>query len=285
MDAAVRPASVRRRWFVWLYRCVVHSTNNVSSTLYEWQGADRGPSPTASRRRDHGRAPSPRRSRAQGGAARPRHGPSRAGGGQGWRPRRDQIDSMSRRGSARSTSGPGPSRRPAGPASPATRSPPPPCASPTPRASTPLSMRRLAAELDAGTMTLYHYVRTKDELLTLRHRRGDGRGRRARRTSCPPTGAARDHAHRQPLPRRAGAAPVDPRHRRRSAARAPTACATSTSRCRPSSSLDVAARREARHRHRRRRVRLRLLPVASGRTPATATRPSWSPSSSATWTG
>ena len=28
-------------------------------------------------------------------------------------------------------------------------------------------MRRLAAELDAGTMSLYHYVRTKDELLTL----------------------------------------------------------------------------------------------------------------------
>jgi AcrR family transcriptional regulator len=30
-----------------------------------------------------------------------------------------------------------------------------------------LSMRRLAAELGAGTMTLYHYIRTKDELLTL----------------------------------------------------------------------------------------------------------------------
>ena len=30
-----------------------------------------------------------------------------------------------------------------------------------------MSMRRIAAELDAGTMTLYHYVRTKDELLTL----------------------------------------------------------------------------------------------------------------------
>lgn len=30
-----------------------------------------------------------------------------------------------------------------------------------------VSMRRLAAELDAGTMTLYHCVRTKDELLTL----------------------------------------------------------------------------------------------------------------------
>lgn len=32
-----------------------------------------------------------------------------------------------------------------------------------------LSMRRLAAELGAGTMTLYHYVRTKDELLALLH--------------------------------------------------------------------------------------------------------------------
>jgi AcrR family transcriptional regulator len=30
-----------------------------------------------------------------------------------------------------------------------------------------LSMRRVAAELGAGTMTLYHYVRTKDELLAL----------------------------------------------------------------------------------------------------------------------
>jgi AcrR family transcriptional regulator len=30
-----------------------------------------------------------------------------------------------------------------------------------------LSMRRLAIELEAGTMTLYHYVRTKDELLAL----------------------------------------------------------------------------------------------------------------------
>jgi AcrR family transcriptional regulator len=30
-----------------------------------------------------------------------------------------------------------------------------------------VSMRRLATELDVGTMTLYHYVRTKDELLAL----------------------------------------------------------------------------------------------------------------------
>jgi AcrR family transcriptional regulator len=32
-----------------------------------------------------------------------------------------------------------------------------------------LTMRRLAAELEAPTMTLYHYVRTKDELLSLIH--------------------------------------------------------------------------------------------------------------------
>lgn len=32
-----------------------------------------------------------------------------------------------------------------------------------------LTMRRLAAELEAPTMTLYHYVRTKDELLALIH--------------------------------------------------------------------------------------------------------------------
>jgi len=30
-----------------------------------------------------------------------------------------------------------------------------------------VSMRRIAADLGAGTMTLYHYVRTKDELMTL----------------------------------------------------------------------------------------------------------------------
>ena len=30
-----------------------------------------------------------------------------------------------------------------------------------------LSMRRIARELGAGTMSLYHYVRSKDELLAL----------------------------------------------------------------------------------------------------------------------
>ena len=69
--------------------------------------------------------------------------------------------------SAPSTCGRGSTAARAGPASPATRSPPPRSASPTPRASRAVSMRRIAAELDAGTMTLYHYVRTKDELLTL----------------------------------------------------------------------------------------------------------------------
>ena len=43
----------------------------------------------------------------------------------------------------------------------------PPCGSPTHEGFDALSMRRIAAELDAGTMTLYHYVRTKDELLAL----------------------------------------------------------------------------------------------------------------------
>src|SRR5271163_4622157 len=32
-----------------------------------------------------------------------------------------------------------------------------------------LSMRRMASELGVGTMTLYYYVRTKDELLSLMH--------------------------------------------------------------------------------------------------------------------
>ena len=36
-----------------------------------------------------------------------------------------------------------------------------------PTGSTPLSMARVAAELGAGTMSLYRYVASKDELLTL----------------------------------------------------------------------------------------------------------------------
>ena len=53
-------------------------------------------------------------------------------------------------------------------------------------------MRRIAAELDAGTMTLYHYVRTKDELLSLVDRRGDGRGRAPGRRAVPRRLARRD---------------------------------------------------------------------------------------------
>ena len=53
-----------------------------------------------------------------------------------------------------------------------------------------LSMRRLAAELDAGTMTLYHYVRTKDELLALVNDAVMGEVV-VPPASCRPTGAAR----------------------------------------------------------------------------------------------
>ena len=55
-----------------------------------------------------------------------------------------------------------------------------------------MSMRRLAAELDAGTMTLYHYVRTKDELLTLVVDAVMGEVvRAADGSACPRTGARR----------------------------------------------------------------------------------------------
>ena len=54
-------------------------------------------------------------------------------------------------------------------------------------------MRRLAAELDAGTMTLYHYIRTKDELLALVTDAVMGEMVRARRT--------------RPLPARTGGPP------------------------------------------------------------------------------
>ena len=45
-----------------------------------------------------------------------------------------------------------------------------------------VSMRRVAARLEAGTMTLYHYVQSKDDLVALMDgRRTDGRGARALR--------------------------------------------------------------------------------------------------------
>ena len=98
-----------------------------------------------------------------------------------------------------------------------------------------VSMRRIATELDAGTMTLYHYVRTKDELLTLVVDAVMGEVVLPADEPMPERLARRAHAarraHRAPSLR---ASSVDPRHRRRSRRSVRTACGTSTSRCRRS---------------------------------------------------
>ena len=93
-----------------------------------------------------------------------------------------------------------------------------------------VSMRRLAAELDAGTMSLYHYVRTKDELLDARRRRSDGRGRAPDGSANATRLACGDHPHRQAVARRAcgvtrgsSTSPTTPTSGR-------TRCVTSTSR-------------------------------------------------------
>ena len=62
-----------------------------------------------------------------------------------------------------------------------------------------VSMRRIAAELDAGTMTLYHYVRTKDELLALVTDAVMGEVR-ARPTTCPTDWREAMRRHRPPHP-------------------------------------------------------------------------------------
>ena len=70
-----------------------------------------------------------------------------------------------------------------------------------------VSMRRVAAELGAGTMTLYHYVRTKDELVDADGRRDHGRDPDPRRRA--PGGLARGDARdRAPLARDVPAPPV-----------------------------------------------------------------------------
>ena len=95
-----------------------------------------------------------------------------------------------------------------------------------------LSMRRLALELDAGTMTLYHYVRTKDELLAIVNDSvmgelivPDG--------ELPTDWRGRDLGHRSSLARGVAPPPLDARHPRRPRRPDPTVSATSTSRCRP----------------------------------------------------
>ena len=97
-----------------------------------------------------------------------------------------------------------------------------------------VSMRRLAAELGAGTMTLYHYVRTKDELLALVTDAVMGELVVPADEPLPGDWRDGDERHRPTLARRAAPPPVDARHRRRPGDRAERACATSTSRCRRS---------------------------------------------------
>ena len=101
-----------------------------------------------------------------------------------------------------------------------------------------VSMRRIATELEVGTMTLYHYVRTKDELLALDGRRAAAGGRRPRRR------AARRLARRDDRRSRGGRATrcgvtrgcsTSPASRRS----ARTRCGTSTSRGRRSRGLDA----------------------------------------------
>ena len=82
-----------------------------------------------------------------------------------------------------------------------------------------LSMRRLATELGAGTMTLYHYVRTKEELLAL------VTDTVMAEILLPPDQLPTDWragitAIVAELPRRTDQAPVDVRHRRQSSSRA-----------------------------------------------------------------
>ena len=74
-----------------------------------------------------------------------------------------------------------------------------------------LSMRRLAAELDAGTMTLYHYIRTKDELLAIVNDSVMGELHRSRRRA-PDRLARGDLGDRPPVPRRDTPPSLDARH-------------------------------------------------------------------------
>ena len=79
-----------------------------------------------------------------------------------------------------------------------------------------VSMRRVAAELGAGTMTLYHYVRNKDELVGADGRRDHGRAAHPRGRAAPTAGARA--SPRSPAARVRGvpAPPVGVRaHRRR----------------------------------------------------------------------
>ena len=91
-------------------------------------------------------------------------------------------------------------------------------------------MRRVAAELGAGTMTLYHYVRTKDELLALVD--NAIMGELVIPADELPAGWRAGHPRdRAPHPRRLRPAPVDRADAAGTSTTARTAPCTSSSRC------------------------------------------------------
>ena len=104
-----------------------------------------------------------------------------------------------------------------------------------------VSMRRIATELGAGTMTLLPLRAHEGRAARARDRRGDGRGRRARRRAAPGRLARRDQHHRVAVhaTRCAGIRGSSTSPTTRRSAR--TACGTSTSRCRPSRRCPAAS--------------------------------------------
>ena len=124
-----------------------------------------------------------------------------------------------------------------------------------------VSMRRIATELEAGTMTLYHYVRTKDELLSLVVDAVMGEIVVPTNEAFPTDWRARDDDHRRTQSRArcvrhpwildiTDDPPVGPN------TRPPLRPVAAGGRV-----AADHARREARHRRRGRRVRVRLLPA------------------------
>ena len=241
-----------RRLLRMVYWCFVHSTSNVSSTMYEWQGPIRRSPPVGDRLAEKLSA------KAAKVAAKAdkltetatRHAESL----ERLAERLDSLDlwTATSLGAAR-------------PASPEPRSPPPPSASPTPKALEAVTMRRLAAELDAGTMTLYHYLRTKDELLALLTDTMLGEVVVPDDEAIPDDWRAAHDPAREAIPGRpccghpwaldiADDQSIRPQQR---PSLRPDAPGGHVARHQPA--------RPARHRRRRRRVRLRLLHRAPGR--------------------
>ena len=239
VHAAAAGAAAGRRPQSYGVLLFVHSTTNLAVHCTTWQPSSRsrraGPRsdrPGRGAGRPHDRGGAAKTQAKLAATRRAKHGrpklarrPTEAAAAQIADARRSASTRRARstaspRSSTRSTCGRAPSPARASRASVATRSPPVAIRIADAEGFDAVSMRRIAAELDAGTMTLYHYVRTKDELLALIIDARDGRGRRAPTTSCRRDWRAAMTRHRPPLTRRAAAPPVDARHRRRPADRA-----------------------------------------------------------------